>query len=107
MAFQAIKLYYSDGDSHNVVVPDQIFVYNYNGVAGDNFQVYYVQQAPNYVVPQTGQTSSNPARPVIGAPVAGLTNQQLWAQYGMAIAGGVAPDTQTMDGIINAYVRPF
>jgi PKD repeat protein len=103
---QAIVMWYSSADSHNVVQNQSIFVYNFNGVAGANFQVYYTQQAPDYVVPMTG--AQNPGDdPLIGAPVAGLTNQQLYAQYGLAIGGAIAPDTDTEAGIINAYVRPL
>ena len=44
------------------------------------------------MVPQTGVG-------LAGAPVAGLTNSQLWSQYGMAIAGAIAPCQTTMAGI--------
>src|SRR5262249_14027004 len=37
----------------NLIQLDQVFVYNYNGVSGDNFQVYYAQQDPNWVLPQS------------------------------------------------------
>jgi hypothetical protein len=84
----------------NLIVTDQLLVYNYDGVAGDNFQVYYNQQAPNYVVPQTIRNSDGTAN-ILGAPVAGLTNQQAWDTYGIAIAGAVAPSTSTQrKGII-------
>jgi hypothetical protein len=106
-ALQAIVLSYSDTNGRNLISPDSIYVYAYNGNTSDNFRVYYTQQAPDYVVPMTGQTSTDPARPVLGAPVAGLTNQQLWAQYGLAIGGAVAPDTLTRAGIVNAYVQPL
>jgi hypothetical protein len=70
-------------------------VYGYGGVAGDDFQVYYWQQAPEYVVPQTDDGAR-----FAGAPEAGLTNAQAWAEYGIAIAGAVAPATaQPRDGI--------
>jgi hypothetical protein len=107
LPLQALVMNYSQASSRNVIVPDLVFVYNYDGIVGKNFQVYYTQQAPDFIVPQTGQGSTDPNRPVIGAPVAGLTNQQLWAQYGLAIAGAVAPDTLTQNGFLHAYVRPF
>ncbi|MBI3408456.1 MAG: hypothetical protein HY040_08895 [Planctomycetes bacterium] len=84
-----------DGSS-NLVKSDTVFVYDYNGVVGNNFQLFYKEQASTYVVPQT---SGNLA----AAPVAWLTNQQLWSQYQMAIAGAVATNTTTMsliDGLI-------
>ena len=45
-------------------------------------------------------------RNVIGAPVAGLTNQQAWNIYGIAIAGAVAPCSTTRADFVNAFVCP-
>ncbi len=82
-----------------VTTLDQVLVTNYDDVAGDNFQVFYSQQAADTVVPQSVLNSDGTAR-VLGAPVAGLTNAQAWAQYGLAIAGAVAPsDATTMNNI--------
>ena len=58
-----------------VTTLDQVFVENYNGVSGDDFQVFYTQQAANFVVPQT-VTNSDGTHRILGAPVAGLTNAQ-------------------------------
>jgi PKD repeat protein len=79
----------------NLLESDQVQVANFNGVSGDNFNVYYLQQAPNFVIPTTDSTQG-----VLGSPVANLTNQQAWAQYGIAIAGGLAPTTKTRAGIL-------
>jgi len=54
--------------------------------------VFWLQQAPGFTVPVSG--SGN-----VGAPVAGLTNQQALAQYGLAVAGSVAPCSATRVGI--------
>jgi hypothetical protein len=35
------------------VVKDEMVVYGYNGMAGDDFQIYYPQQAPDFIVPQS------------------------------------------------------
>jgi hypothetical protein len=113
-AFATIYMGYSTeglatGSPTNVIQLDQVMVYDYNGVPGDDFQVYYKEQAPDYVVPQSGDPN-NPDWPVgapeVGAPVAGLTNQQCWDKYGIAIAGAVAPTTDTRDGIWG-FVRKF
>ncbi len=84
-----IVMGYRDGSGNggfgNYIVPDTVFVTDYNGVAGDNFQVFYNEQAPGFLVPQTNSTRT------IGSPEAGLTNAQNWAKYGIAIAGAVAP----------------
>jgi hypothetical protein len=58
------------------------------------------------VVPQTIYNSDGTPK-LKGAPVAGLTNAQAWALYGVAIAGEVAPSTATtLDGI-NGLVAPI
>ena len=105
-AMTAISLEFSAGPCTNVVQTDQMFVENYNGVAGDNFQVYFAEQAANFIVPQTILNSDGtPA--FSGAPVAGLTNAQTWSQYGVAIGGSVAPATaKSRAGIIGALVNP-
>ena len=77
--------YLNRGYGTNLIQQDQVFVFNYNGVIGDDFQVLYNQQASSFIIPQSSTG-------MIGAPVAGLTNQQAWDQYGLAIAGAVAPD---------------
>jgi hypothetical protein len=97
----AINMYYSTQlqGPPNLIQLDQVFVYNYNGITGDNFQVYYTQQSPNFVVPQTTYNTDGTIRQD-GSPVAGLTNQQTWSQYGIAIAGAIVPSTATtMDGV--------
>jgi hypothetical protein len=101
-ALDAISLRYDAAHHNNLVEPDQIVVYNYNQVAGDNFQVYYAQQAPNFVVPQTVPGD----RPLIGSPEAGLTNQQNWNKYHLAIGGAVAPTNKTQKGI-DGFVQPL
>ena len=80
----------------NLIVPDQVFVYNYDQTSGDNFQVYYTQEAASFVVPQTNSVYTG----LIGSPASGLTNQQNWTTYGIAIAGAMAPsNAATMTGI--------
>jgi hypothetical protein len=97
--FTTIQMDYEPIGANNFVALDQLLVYNYNGVAGNNFQVYYLQQAPTFILPQSDSASRN-----VGAPVAGITNAQAWAQYGIALAGAVAPTTNTMQNIVG-YVQ--
>jgi hypothetical protein len=73
---------------------------------GDNFQVFYTQQAPTFVVP-VSIFNPDGSRNLIGAPVAGLTNAQSWAQYHVAVAGSVATCSTTRNMIINAYACPW
>jgi hypothetical protein len=72
------------GPNTNVVVADEVWIYDYNGNAGDNFRVYYKEQAPSFPVPASGPE-------VFGAPVPGLTNAESWSRYKIAVAGSVAP----------------
>jgi PKD domain/G8 domain len=110
-SFMAVNMnWYTQTAITNGVCPvtllDQVFVYNYNGVSGNNFQVFYTQQAANFIVPQT-ILNTNGSYKIMGSPVAGLTNAQVWAQYGVAVAGAVAPfNATTMNGI-NGLVAPI
>jgi len=94
------------GQAMNLVISDQVFVTDYNGVVGDSFQVYYAEQAPTFIVPQTVISAWDPAHSprLIGCPVAGLTNQQAWTQYGCAIAGAVVPSATRLRPGINGLV---
>lgn len=68
--------------------PFTLRVYDYQGVSGDNFEVYAAEQAGSQVVPTTDGT-------VCGTSVAGRTNTQLFAATGAAIYGEVMPGTAT------------
>jgi hypothetical protein len=93
--------------------PDQVFVYNYNGTAGDDFQLFYREQRPDFVVPQTthyGPDANGDGvgdwTNSLGSPEAGLTNAQNWAKYGVAIAGAVTPTSNTRDNV-KGFVQPI
>jgi hypothetical protein len=101
-----IVLGYSADPVRAVTLPDTIKVYDYQGVPGDNFQVFYQQQAPNYIVPQSIYNDDG-TRKLIGAPVADLTNQEAWSQFGVAVAGAVAPCSTTRPEILNGFVCPL
>ncbi len=76
----------------NLTQPSTVKVYSYNRVAGDDFQVFYPEQAASFVMPQTPSAAlSTVTAYTIGSPVAGRTNAQNWALYGIAVAGSVAP----------------
>lgn len=82
-----------DQANPNLVVSDEIRVEAFNGTPGDNFRVYYPEQAPNFIVPQTGNG-------ILAAPVAGLTNEQAWARHHVAIGGAVAPCSAQRPGVL-------
>jgi parallel beta-helix repeat protein len=83
------------GTAVNTIVSSRIVVTNYNRVSGDNFEVFQEEQAPGFVVPQTGSEDG-----LIGSPVAGLTNQQTVSQFGIAISGAITPCSTTRPGIM-------
>jgi hypothetical protein len=84
---------------------DQVFVYDYNMVPGQNFQIYYNGQAANAILPQT-QLNPDGTQRVTASPDAGLTNAQAWAKYGIADAGAIAPSSATTEAGIVGLVTP-
>src|SRR5207248_9170248 len=92
-------------DTTNLVQLDELFVYDYNGVVGDNFQTYYLEQAGSYVLPQSTYNSDGTKR-LTASPQPGLTNEQAWALYHVAFAGAVAPTSSTRSGV-HGFVRAF
>jgi hypothetical protein len=66
-----------------------------NSVTFNGKQLYFLEQAANFVPFPVGTAAS-----YIPAALIGLTNQQLWQQYGLAINGAVAPpDAVAVAGI--------
>jgi hypothetical protein len=97
----AIRRLYNVGT--NPVQLDRMLVYGYQGSASDAFELFFAAQEPDVIVPQTTYNDP-PFQDTVqhpGCPVAGLTNSQSWATYGIAIAGAVAPDSAVpRDGLI-------
>ncbi len=70
--------------SGRLLAPDFVRVLDANGDPEADYRLYYTAQRPDFIVPV-----SSPG--VGGAPVPGLTNTELWDQFGQAIGGAVAP----------------
>lgn len=87
----AISMRYSWGSGCNLIVSDRVDVLNHQGVAWDDFRVYYYEQAADFIMPQYGQESGDPNRPVVGSPDYGRTNQQNWDEHSLCIANEIAP----------------
>lgn len=85
--------YITHGGFANLILSATVFVEDYNGTLNDDFQLLFTEQAASFIVPQS-QTVEGEVR-LVGSPVAGLTNQQNWDTYGIAIAGAVAPSDAT------------
>jgi hypothetical protein len=73
----------------NLVMKDEYRVIAYNGAEGLDFEWFRPEQSPTFIVPKST------AGQFIGSPEAGLTNQQNWDKYQIAIGGKVAPCNAT------------
>ena len=71
--------------SGSATLPTVVNVFNYN-LSGADFRVYDLDSVPEHVVPP-----SNRKYRFTGSPEPGLNNAQLWAKYGVATAGAIAP----------------
>lgn len=101
------------GDSTLSTVPARVIVENYNRVAGDSFEVFYKEQAPDYVVqlnprtkvPRELQRNEDLFRQMADNSLA-LTNQQLYDLFGISIGGQLAPSLEERERIVG-YVSAF
>ena len=100
-----ISMNFANRPNQNFIQTDTVLVDNYDQIAGDDFECYYAQQAPTYVIPETTYNADGSVAE-LGAPVAGLTNAQAWQRYGIAIAGKVANNATTL-AKINGLVGPI
>jgi PKD repeat protein len=100
-----IRLIYLDSSGGepgiNYIQRDRVFVYDYDQVAGDNFRVYNHAQRADFVMLQSGPNGR------VGSTVAGLTNQQNWDLYGIAIGGEIAPADALTRALIYGLVKPL
>lgn len=84
----AIHMRYSINRHTNMVGrTSRTRVFDFNAVPGNNFEVYFEEQAPNYPIPPPPDFDNR----LVGCPEPGLTNQQCMAVHGVAVAGIVAP----------------
>lgn len=80
---QAIMMSFLPNTLSNNVQKDRVLVYDFNQVKGDDFQVFYLEQKADFPLPTVGENGV--------AQAAGLTNQQSWERYRVAIGGQVTP----------------
>jgi hypothetical protein len=85
----SIDMNWTTAGSRNLIAPETVLVANYNGVADDDFQVYYAQQSASAVLPASAWLTG--AISLVGAPFAGLTNGQALVKFGVCAAGQIAP----------------
>jgi len=80
------------------MLSSRFLVEDFNGVASDDVEVFFLNQAPDFIVPQ----NSDPAK---GVPVAGLTNTQAQQTYGRSFEDRIAT-CQTPRARIIGFVCP-
>lgn len=78
----AIAMNFMPNQVSNNIQKDRVFVFDFNQVKGDDFQVFYLEQAPDFVLPAVG--NNGPAKD-------GMTNEQAWKAYQVAVGGTIAP----------------
>ena len=88
----AIAMTFKPGGQTNISLSDSVLVQDFNRVPGDNFEVFYLEQAPDFVVPKSPGT--------LGGLEPGLTNRTNWERRRAAIAGRVAPCTTRRPDVI-------
>jgi hypothetical protein len=94
------------GNQEGRLLKNRIYVYNHNQVPGANYQVFFLEQRPDYIVPQQIFNPDGTLN-AMGAPEPGRTNQYWMNQYpdGRYTVGGMmAPCLSTLPGFVDAYV---
>ena len=101
------------------IEPRDLYVYQHNGLVGDDFQVLMLEQATDFVLPSSGMsdqanrdvhaiaTANGSVTVSANTPLspAALSNGDLFEQYGEALAGRVAPtDAETRSDILGLVV---
>jgi len=74
------------------MLPRPIQVYAFQGQPGNNFALFYPDQAAGALVPQSND-------PAVGCPEPGLTNRQCLDRYGLAVGGAVASCEEQLPGV--------
>lgn len=82
----------------------RFFVWNYNKQPGDNFEMFFYEQAPGYVMEERKYPlNAEDAHPYDNCPTIGLTNQQCWEQHRVAMLRKVA----TCEDTYRSEIRGF
>jgi len=102
----AVGMWLSPDPTRNFIQSDQTLLYGYNGDPTVNYQMMYPQQAADAILPQTTYNGDGSVWEP-GSPVAGLTNAQNWATYGIATSGMVAPADSATLPEFSALVSPI
>ncbi|MBT5470430.1 MAG: PKD domain-containing protein, partial [Nitrospina sp.] len=84
----AIRMRYSLSRFTNLVNrSSRTYLYDFNAIPGNNFEVFFEEQAPDFLIPPEPSFNGR----LKGCPESGLTNQQCFAKYSVAVASAIAP----------------
>ena len=100
-----VSMAFSLEEGANIAVANRVFVTKYNGIAGDDFRVYAVEQSADFIMPQTTRTDS--FHGIIGSSAAGLTNAQNRQQFGASVFDAITPSNATTRPLIGGMVAPM
>lgn len=89
-----------------VTLPSRTFVYNYNKQEGNNFEVFFKEQAPHYTMDLREYPKGN-VLPNQNCPEIGLTNQECSDRFGVAYLDRVAPCLDDTKSEIDGYTCPI
>jgi hypothetical protein len=99
------RLSYTLGDMNknvDLTCTSDLLVYDFNGVPGDNFQVFFDEQADDFI--PVNLADGNPRRVT---PEPGLTNKQLEDKHGVRLGGkGIPAGAVRREGIVG-WVAPI
>jgi hypothetical protein len=93
--------------NQNLMASTVVKVFQYQGDPTANFRLYFNEEAASAIVPQSQFWENTTLETVHAAPEAGLTGAQVWAKYGIAIGGALAPTTATTKANIVGLVAPI
>lgn len=81
---------------------NDLLIYNFQGVAGDDFQLFFAEQADDYI--PKNLTDGNPRRVT---PEEGLTNKQIEVEYGCRFGGKGIPKGATKRDGVTGWCAPI
>ncbi len=82
------------------------YIYNYNKQPGNDFQLFFKEQSPDYVMVAREYPAGNLLANQ-NCPTVGLSNQQCWDQFGVATLNDVAPCEDASRIEIDGYTCPI
>lgn len=74
----------------NLTVADNVFVCDFNGTAGENYQVFYYEQRPDFILSQS-RVNGDGTEGLTACRAGSMSNTECFQREGRAAAGSIAP----------------